>query len=117
MSSLPFPSTLSSQRQAPIVVKLPTVLLEQIGNYLGSMPWKLVHQLRPSLSLVLSGQPGKEEVQIDKALLDASLELLVEQPYDKVGALMYLINSWITYINTPTPQPQESTDTLRPHHV
>lgn len=117
MSPLPFSSALPQQRQEPIVVKLPTVLLEQIGNYLGGMPWKSVHQLRPSLSLVLSGQPGKDEVQIDKALLDASLELLVDQPYDKVSALMYLINSWIAYVNTPAPQPQESTDALRPRHV
>lgn len=117
MSSLPFSSTSAQARSEPIVVKLPTLLLGQISNYLGAMPWKLVHQLRPSLSLVLSNQPGKDEVQIDKVLLDTVLALLVDQPYDQVNALMYLIDSWIRYNNTQVPPLQETSNDLNPNHV
>lgn len=117
MTQLHSSSALPQYRQEPIVVKMPKLLLEQIGNYLGGMPWKLVHHLRPSLSFVLSGQPGKNEIQIDKVLLDAALTILVDQPHDKVSALMQSINSWIDYVNSPEPQPQESTDPAQPHHV
>ena len=117
MTPLPFPSTPSQYRQEPIVVKMPKVLLEQIGNYLGGMPWQLVQHLRPSLSFVLSGQPGKNEIQIDKVLLDAALTILVDQPHDKVSALMHSINSWIDHLNSPERQPQESTDPAQPQHV
>lgn len=117
MTSLPFSSTSTQSRSEPIVVKLPTLLLEQISNYLGAMPWKLVHQLRPSLSLVLSNQPGKDEVQIDKVLLDTVLALLVDQPYDQVNALMYLIDSWIRYNNAQVPPLKETSNDLNPNHV
>lgn len=117
MSSFPFPSAHLQQRQEPIVVKIPKALFEQIGNYLGGLPWKSVQYLRPSMLFVQAGQLDKDEIQIDKVLLDAVLALLVNQPYDQVNEVMTQITNWIKFTNTKVPQSQESTNPTQSHHV
>lgn len=98
MTPPPAPTTPPKPRLAPVVVLIPALLLEQIGNYLGTLPYKVVHQLRPSLSSVLINQPGKDTLHIDKVLLDTTLSVLVDQPYDQVCEIMRLIDSWIAYV-------------------
>lgn len=104
--------TLNNPPKAPpTAVEIPYALLEKITNYVGTLPWKTVNYICPSIRYVLSAQIGKDSINIDKALLDGVLALLVEQPYDKVNDVMTSVNMWIKYATNKEHQTNSKTIT------